>query len=150
MPEMDLFKIDLRGIHSDPVRFGYKLDDSFFEGLEQDEIKGGQLDATLTVRELTADAYELHFAAVGSVTVVCDRCLDDLELPVSIEKTIKLKDADEADETDDIKAVPLATGTYDVAWDFYEFIELSLPIQRVHEPADCNPDMIGRLQSHTA
>ena len=74
-----------------------------------------------------------------------DRCLERLELPVAVDTTFKLKDGDEADETDDIKCAPLGTNCYNVAWDLYELIETSLPILRAHDEGDCNPDMMSHL-----
>ncbi len=145
MSGLDTYTIDLRGIHATAVRFDYPLDDRFFELLDQNEILGGDLTATVSLREVIADIYELTFHIEGRVAVTCDRCLERLELPVAVDTTFKLKDGDEADETDDIKCAPLGTNCYNVAWDLYELIETSLPILRAHDEGDCNPDMMSHL-----
>ena len=34
---------------------------------------------------------------------------------------------------------------YDLAWDIFETALLSLPLQRVHDIEDCNPEMVAML-----
>ena len=79
--------------------------------------------------------------------MTCDRCLDDLVLPVAVEETRILKDDPAAREATDERITLLDGGHYDAAWELYELIELSLPLQRVHDVNDCDPDVVSRLHA---
>jgi len=35
---------------------------------------------------------------------------------------------------------------YNVAWMFYEAIDLSLPLVRIHPLGECNPEMVAKLE----
>lgn len=141
-----LKKINLSKITQEPTGFALKLDDNFFQNLEQNEIKGGDIHVDLKVRESAGETFIFNYAIHGTVIVECDRCLDDLALDVDIEETIKVKYEDESDSSsDDIKFIPKNTMTYDASWDVYEIVELALPIQRTHEIEDCNEDMVAHI-----
>ena len=147
MSEMDNFKINARSVKAAPLHRTFHLDDEFFHNLKQDEIKGGDINAELTLRHIGTDTYEAAYAIHGTVTVTCDRCLDDLVLPVAVEETRILKDDPAAREATDERITLLDGGHYDAAWELYELIELSLPLQRVHDVNDCDPDVVSRLHA---
>ena len=66
----------------------------------------------------------------GSVTVACDRCLEKLELPVSTSF-----DESYAPESD----------VLDLSQDVYDYVCTALPLQRVHEDGECNPETVKYL-----
>ena len=144
MSEMDNFKINARSVNAAPLHRTFHLVDEFFHNLKQDEIKGGDINAELTLRHTGTDTYEAAYAIHGTVTVTCDRCLDDLVLPVAVEETRILKDDPAAREATDERITLLYGGHYDAAWELYELIVLSLPLQRVHDVNDCDPDVVSR------
>ena len=77
----------------------------------------------------------------------CDRCLDEMEVDVDTEDTLTIHpEADDAASGDDIRLLQPGTYVYDVAWDIYEQVVLSLPIQRTHEEGQCNAEMLHRLE----
>ncbi len=145
MPELDTYIINVRNIKAAPLHRTFKLDDKFFNDLDQNEIKGGNAEAVLTLSHTMGSSYEATYTIRGTVTVACDRCLDDLTIPVDVEKTIVLKDEANDSPTPDDNTQYVENGCYDAAWELYELIELSLPIQRVHDIADCDPEVIKRL-----
>ena len=146
MPETGSYKIDFRNQRDALGEHTYLLDNSFFESLDQQEVKGGQLTATLTLRQRLAGNYDATCTIEGVVTVVCDRCLEDLSLPVQVNETFTLKEASAADDEDDEQRIIPADGIYDIGWELYQLIELSLPVMRVHDVADCNPYFTNRIQ----
>ena len=96
----------------------------FFESFGNSEILDADLEVTADVRNhgLTADA---ACAIAGTVTVACDRCLEDLVLPV--ETSFEESYTPEGDELD-------------LGQDVYDFVCISLPIQRVHPEGECNQE----------
>ena len=142
---MDL-KINLQKVNHEETSVSLDLHDDFFQHLEQNEIKAGNIHLDLKIRESAGETFILKFNIHGTVIVECDRCLDDLALDVHVEETIKVKYEDESDSSaDDIKFIPKNTTTYDASWDVYEIVELALPIQRTHAIEECNEDMLNHI-----
>lgn len=153
MPGMEALRIDLKDIDSKDYPVVVALGDSFFASLEQDEILGGDVEVRLNAREMAEGVYVLDYSVKGVVRVVCDRCLDEMEVSVDLTDKVRLDSPDSElgteDEGDDLaNVVPADLRHYDASWDIYETIVLSLPIQRVHEDGQCNKDMLERLRLH--
>lgn len=122
------------------------LGNDFFTQLEQDEIVGGELHVNLKVKATAGNIYELTFRIEGHAIVLCDRCLENLTIPISVNDTIKVKDdIPEESDASDMLYTTLGSTTYDATWDLYEIVETALPLQRVHPIEECNPEMVNRL-----
>ena len=147
MPSTETLQIDLRELAKRGEVEKYSLTDSFFQKLDQDEIIGGNLEVGLVSREAAGNIFEVSIVIKGEVVVLCDRCLEDLTLPVDLKEKIKIYAGNEENipEDDDIRILEGNGYKYDISWDVYELTELSLPLQRVHEENQCNPDMTDRL-----
>ena len=96
----------------------------FFEGFGTVDILDADLEVTAHVisRGLTV---EVSCTMAGSVTVACDRCLEDLVIPV-----------DTAFE----ETYTPAGGELDLSQDVYDYVCTSLPLQRVHPEGECNQE----------
>ena len=110
-------------MREDACSYEYELTNQFFTDIDASEIHKGQLNVQLKVKK-SIGAYVLDFHITGSVTVPCDRCLSDLELPVDTENVLKVKLGAEFSDEDDMVIVPEEDGYINVAWFLYEFIEL--------------------------
>ena len=127
--------------------YEFLLANQFFADIDAPEIQKGKLQVQLNVRK-TMGVYVLTFHIEGSVIVPCDRCLDDLELPVMTDDTLKVKLGAAFSDEEDMVIVPEEDGYINVAWFMYEFIALSLPMKHVHAPGKCNKGMMGALNKH--
>ncbi|HJC93564.1 MAG TPA: DUF177 domain-containing protein [Candidatus Phocaeicola excrementigallinarum] len=134
-------------MRQDRMEYEFTLDDQFFTELEVSDIHKGNVEACLTVRKALG-AYLLDFHIEGVVTVTCDRCLDDLALPVSVDNSLKVKLGTEYSEEEDLITIPEEDGFINVAWLVYEFVALSLPMKKVHLPGECNETMMKALNEH--
>lgn len=144
------FNIELKEARQDAVKYEFLLDDSFFAEIEGSDIQRGTIRSTVTVKK-TSGAFELVFHIDGNVIVPCDRCLDDMTVPVENSGLIKVKfGAAYSDEGNDLIIVPESDGFINVAWLLYEFIELAVPITHAHEEGACNEQMLNILKSHSA
>ena len=144
MSSSETIIIDLRKAVVAPIDLQQTLGDSFFAALDQSEIHGGEVEVQISVRATAGESFLVKIKAQGEVRVTCDRCLEELTLPVSTEEKMTLRYGDEADAQDesyDVIVIPFTATTYDLSWDIYEFIELALPLQRVHEDGQCNDEM---------
>ena len=121
---MQPFVVKLTSLPPGTSRFTWHAGAEFFEIFGNTEILDADLEVTGSVRNhgLTVDA---ACEIAGSVTVACDRCLEDLVIPVetSFEETY----SPEGDELD-------------LGQDVYDFVCISLPLQRVHPDGECNQE----------
>ena len=129
------------------AHYEFSLTNQFFADIDAPEIQKGKLQVQLDVKK-TMGIYVLNFHIEGSVVVPCDRCLDDMELPVETDDTLKVKLGLEFSDEDDMVIVPEEDGYINVAWFMYEFIALSIPMKHVHAPGKCNKGMMGALNKH--
>ncbi|WP_315353084.1 DUF177 domain-containing protein [Phocaeicola abscessus] len=143
----DTYKIELKKMSVDSAHYEFTLDEEFFRNLQASEVQKGALNVFIDVcRE--QDSFVLTFRTEGSVTVACDRCLDDLELPISSVDRLRVKWGKTYAESDDAVVVPEEEGFIDVAWLMYELIVLRIPMKHVHEAGLCNEEMIRKYKAH--
>lgn len=131
----------------DSTKYEFQLDNQFFVILDGPEVQKGKLTVVLNVKK-TSGVFLLEFQTDGVVIVPCDRCLDEMELPVSTSDKLKVKMGPGFAEEGDIVVVPEEDGYINVAWFMYEFIALGIPMKHVHAPGKCNKGMVGKLSKH--
>ena len=100
---------------------------------------------SVSIRKI-AGFFELQFHTVGSVTISCDRCLDDMEQPIEADNHLVVKLGDTYSDDDDTVTVDETEGMLDLSWFIYEFIMLAIPIKHVHAPGKCNSAMTQKLE----
>ena len=148
MGKFDKYKIDLKGMQADSCKYEFVLDNLFFANIDGPEVQKGKVNVVLVVKK-TSRAFELNFQTDGMVWVPCDRCLDDMEQPVSSTDKLLVKFGHEyAEEGDNLIVIPEEEGEINVAWFMYEFIALAIPMKHVHAPGKCNKAMSSKLSKH--
>ena len=136
------------GIHA----FEFDLDEQFFEVYEENEISKASVKVLVSL-EKQERMLVLYFDIKGSVNVMCDRCLDQFEQPVTGEARLIVKFGDSySEESDEVVVIPESEYKLNVSQYIYEFINLFLPIKRVHLDDEqgmskCNPEIVNRLKS---
>ncbi len=149
MAGLTTLKIDLKGIADDKETFCFNVGDEYFNALGVQEVRGGDVEVSVEVRKTANRYFNLDFHISGTVTVSCDRCLDDMQQPVEGEGHLVARLGAENSEEDDLITVADDEGTFDATWVAYEFIALSIPVRHVHAPGKCNRDMIKLLDEHS-
>ena len=149
MCSLEQFKIDLKGLTAEATALEFDLDKGFFDALDQTEVEGGALHVSLSIRKASG-FFELQFHTVGTVDIVCDRCLDLMEQPIETDNRLTVKLGSTASEDDDTVTVDENEGILDTSWYIYEFIALAIPIQHVHATGKCNPAMMKALEELSA
>ncbi len=147
MQKNDTYLIDLNALQYGDYQYDYLLDDAFFSAIGENEILGGKLQSSvhLVVRE---QGCGLELSAEGEVRVTCDRCLDEMVEPVSVNENLLVKVASPSEGDTDDDTLYVADGKLDLAWLLYEMIEINLPIVHRHQEGECNPQMEELLQTH--
>ncbi len=149
MGKFEKYKIDLKGMTDNSFSCSFQLDDRFFADVDATEISKGKLTVDLDVKKKIG-VYELSFRTEGYVIVSCDRCLDDMEQPISTSDKLLVKLGADYSEENDIVIIPEEEGAINVAWFIYEFIVLNIPIKHTHPFGKCNRDMMSELSKHSA
>ena len=113
--------------------YEFQLDNAYFSQIENSELLGGEahVEARLNLREYD---FDLEISVKGLVQVICDRCLDMMDVAV---------DAEESEWEWDEEPKKL-----DLNWLAYELIVVNLPLVHSHQDGGCNPEMDALLQDH--
>ena len=151
----DGFIIPLNGLTTGQYEFDWKVGKEFFEGFDNSEILDAELDAYVRV-EKSGRYVGVDCEVTGDVTVECDRCLGDLKLPVDEEILLSVKFGEEgtSEETDDSEReviyLPQDDAVLDMKQIIYDYVCLSLPMQRFHAEGECDPDAMRYLAGEGA
>lgn len=140
------YTLDFTHPPKEPETIEYRLEDDFFEGIEDALIHGGEVDLRLTITPMPDHVLDLAFSYKGEVEVECDRCLQPLRLPMEVEEGLEIVLGDHFDdENDELIRLDVQDPVYDFTWIIYELLALHLPIQRMHDIEDCDPEMVKYL-----
>lgn len=130
--------------------FDYQIGKQFFVNMEDNEVRNADVKVHLKV-EHKNDYYDLHFTLSGEIIVACDRCLDDLSLPVDEVYHIIVKyGEDYRDDSDEFMEIPYSDADINVAYMIHDTIALAIPIKHVHPAGKCNRAMSSLLSKHRA
>ena len=146
----DNFIIPLNGLAAGENSFSWHADKEFFEAFENTEILDADLDISVTVVK-SGRYVGVDCAIDGTVTVSCDRCLEDLQMPIGTDIMLSVKFGDEESSEDhqegerEILFVPEGDAELDLSQIIYDYVCLALPMQRYHEDGECNPDAVRYL-----
>ena len=145
MCSLESYKIDLKGLTEAETTRDFDLGDDYFAALDGAQLEHGSLHVSVSIRKMTG-FFELQFHTVGSVTVSCDRCLDDMDQPIEADNHLMVKLGDTySDDDDDTVTIDENEGILDLSWFIYEFVMLAIPIKHVHAPGKCNSAMTRKL-----
>lgn len=149
MGKFSAFRLQLKTLSEGVHEFDYHLDKQFFVNMENGDIHDADLDVKLTVTYKN-DIYDLAFHVTGTITLICDRCLDDLIQPVDTTYDIAVKFGDDYDETDELLTIPSNDPTLNVSYMIHDTVSLAIPIKHVHPLGKCNRAMSALLRKHRA
>ena len=114
MCSQETYTIDLKGLTEDVTVRDFDLDDEFFRALDGSQLEHGALHVSVSIRKMTG-FFDFQFHTVGSVTVSCDRCLDDMEQPIDADNHLVVKLGDTYSEDDDTVTVDENEGMLDLS-----------------------------------
>ncbi len=150
MGKFTAFKVQLKSLPQGIHEFEYHLDKTFFANMESTDIHDADIRVHLTLN-YKADIYDLAFKIDGDVTLLCDRCLDDLHFPIDTAYHIAVKYGDDYDDSsDDLLVIPESDNYLNVAYMLYDTVALTIPLKHVHPAGKCNRQMSAMLKKHSA
>jgi len=150
---LQAYSLPIYGLSEGVHRYDFKVDDKFFEQFEDADIMRGHANIEVVLHK-KPNMLVFDIEIKGKVVVQCDRCLDDLELPVAYQANLYAKFGAETEEIDeDMMIISTEETSIDLSGVFYDYINLSLPLKKIHivgtnSDKPCDPDMIAKLNQY--
>lgn len=142
------YALNLFGLKNGRNQVDFEINDDFIKHFPKALMSGCQVKAALTIDKYPSHL-QVHFDLAGTVKVECDRCAEDMLLPIAAEHTViysyekKFKNQ-EADEVD-IVYIHENDNQLVLVQDLYDFLTISLPLRKVHEDVgETCPDYISK------
>lgn len=144
------FKLMLKSLPEGKHAFEYHLGKEFFTNMENTDVRDADVNVAVEV-EHRRDSYVLSFHLTGTLTVACDRCLDDLELPIDATYGLTVKYGEEYnDDSDTLLVIPESDNYLNVAYMIYDTAVLAIPPRHVHPQGKCNRAMTALNKKYSA
>lgn len=143
-------EIQFSGLKSGSYTYNYTLRKDFFDVMENENLCDGEVNFEVKL-EKNERLLMFYFTFSGKVKTLCDRCLGELEVPVSGSETLCVKFSDtETSEEEDVAILPEKAYKINLAQWMYEYIMVAMPIQCVHPDDEegnptCDPEMLKYL-----
>ncbi|MCK9255363.1 MAG: DUF177 domain-containing protein [Bacteroidales bacterium] len=155
MKSFEQYIVHFNGLDNKSYDFDFEVFDDFFKNFENSEIKGAELKAHLVLTKKT-DSLELEISLLGSVSIVCDRCLDEYKEDIEFKDIIYVEYGDETnfDTNEDFVLLKRGENSINISQFIYEFAHFGLPIVHFHPENEkgestCNEEMLKILEKYS-
>jgi uncharacterized metal-binding protein YceD (DUF177 family) len=150
------YEIAFVGLQPGLHHFEYQIDDRFFLDYQEQDFKNCHANIKLSLEKNTSFMM-LNFEIGGSVSTICDRCGNELNLKLwdDFKLIVKLEEdpdkMNEEEEDPDVFYLARTESMLDIKDWIYEFVNLSIPMQKVCADdasgnSTCNQEVIARLK----
>lgn len=126
----------------------FHVDNTFFQEFEYGLIEEGTLDIQADITKYNTHL-DVTFSFKGEVTLTCDRCLEPYSHQMEFDKRVIFAyDEDLEFNTDEVIQITEEEPLLFLAADFYDFINLEVPLRKVPEPEvhECPPEVLALLE----
>ncbi len=142
------YLIPIKGLSIGKHEYSFSIDYAFFKEFGESPIGEASLNIEMQLFK-ESSLIKVECEIFGTVVVECDRCLEDLTLSVNTTAglIVKFVRSEEEEENDEVMILEPTEADLDLRQFFYDYVCLSLPLQRVHPQGGCNKLMIDKLKS---
>lgn len=150
MKVIEEYDIPIHGLSEGIHNFKFEVGNSFFAYFDNSELPGGDLIVEVVLNK-RPQFLEFDLIFKGSLSLVCDRCLEEFQFEIELEEKLFVRFGEAFEELDDnIIVIPREESRFNIAQFIYEFAVLSIPYKKIHPETKagktlCNPEMIKRL-----
>lgn len=142
------YNLRLQGLPEGKHHYDMTMGNEFLANMENPDIHNADLKVGVDV-DVRHGEYFITMKINGTVTLLCDRCLDALVWPVDTEYSLTVRFGESYDDsTDEVLVIPSSDPTLNIAYLLNDTVTLSLPMRHVHPAGQCNRAMTQRLHSH--
>ena len=147
--ERNPLTIDLLDARLEGSEYDFVVDDAAFQKIDGLVTKGN-IQSHVVCKKARPSGFVFEIHSEGTVCVPCDRCLADVELRIDTTDELTVRLGDTYEDDGDVLTVPEREGLLDISLPIYEFVVLSMPIRRIHEPGKCDNAMMEVFDDHQA
>lgn len=152
---MKQFMISFSGLKAGLHEYYFLVEDKFFEEMPFSEISKARVQMNVKLnRQSTFLQFDFDFA--GKVNVVCDRCADNFDLDIEGHNSLIVRFGETTGElSDEVIVISPAEHEFDISQYVYEFINLALPLHKVHPDDEegnetCDKEVLEKLKEISA
>ncbi len=151
---MERFHIQFVGLKPGKHTYQYLIEDDFFEKRDYSIIRKARVEVEV-ILDKQDYSMKFDFHMKGMITLPCDRCNEELDLPVEGDRKLIVKLAGEDfEDNDELVMLPRNESEIDLSQYIYEFINLLLPLRVVHGNdakgvSKCDKDVLAKLAAHS-
>ncbi|MBR9860569.1 DUF177 domain-containing protein [bacterium] len=120
------FDIDFIKFKNEVYTFTYELDDTFFKLKEHSLYDRCDINVTCEATK-NESTIQLDFHLKGNILANCERCLDEIHIPIDSKFTRVLKLTSDSEKVDDENYLSIHNQVISVYDMIYEHIVLSMP-----------------------
>ncbi len=153
MNPLDAFTIPVKGLKNGIHSFNFVLDKAFFSAINEENTLKPNLSSAVKFDKRDS-MYILDINVEGNITVDCDRCLNEIPVPVEGEHKLYIKKG-LGDDDADIVYLEKFEDQLNLAKYIYDFAILSLPFKNVIQDCEemenpyCNFDMLEKWDENS-
>ena len=144
--------IPLTGIKTFPATTQVTIAQDFFAAFGQEEVLGADVRLSVWL-DKEPGGFSLALDFDGKLVLCCDRCMEEMDWPLSFTAAYALRRAPDKDsevegETEDgreIIIVDASAKEFDAAQVVYDELCLHIPIRHTHPAGGCNPAAVKYL-----
>lgn len=141
------YTISFSGLSIGEYEFDFEVDNTLFEEYENEDILGADVSLNVLLKK-EERMMSFDFSFEGVLNVLCDRCLDPLNIDVRGVNTLFVKFGEEnKEEDDDVIIISNKENKIDLSQYIYEYILMQKPMRCVHKEGECNKDMLDRIDN---
>lgn len=140
------FDIEFVKLSNGEHEFEFSIDDELFKAFDS-SLRAVDLKLNLLFSK-SSGTFSLVFRINGKVRVECDRCLTEIDLPISSTNTLMVKITENIiEDQDDIIYIQPNDYKLNIAQPLYDFILLALPIKKTCEDVgkQCDPAFTQKI-----
>ncbi len=144
------FELPLKGLVLGNQEFEYHLDDAFFAATEATDVLSASVDVRLRANNHGDGLVDLDFSFRGEIGITCDRCLEEMSLPIDAEYHVSLSPGEEYDDSgDEVIEVPATWSKLDISGLMRDTVLLCIPVMHHHADGECDAEMARLLREHS-
>jgi uncharacterized protein len=142
------YTVPFTGLKDGSHQLSFEIGREFFEKFEYSLIESGEVVIDV-ILEKNPTMITTFYSIKGTVDTICDRCNDPLNVKIAGEFKLVFKFGREESLNEELIVLPPEAYELEFAPFLYEFINVSLPIKKVHGPGLCNEEMVELIGKYS-
>lgn len=143
------YKIHISGLAQGKYEYEFPVKGDLFREYGNQQV----IDADITAKvilEKGSGWMNAHLEGSGKVTVECDRCLEEMDIPIEFSSSLAIRPAklgEDTEDSDEFIIVDPFEAEVDLKQFIYDYICVSLPMVATHPEGECNPEMLAKIEA---